>query len=116
MEADPERAAELDGDMNSIPRLRRITMKSTGQVIEVLRNPVRTNKIDIKNRLLSVLDAALDDKCTPGGYAVVVWDHSGASAAFCSDINGPVPKALIPDYVRNRLLLAIAEQWAKGNG
>lgn len=54
----------------------------------------------------------LMDRCaTVDGFAIVVWDKAGYSS--CASIGGEVvPSAVVPDFVRNRLLTHAITSWA----
>jgi len=46
------------------------------------------------------------------GYAIVVWSRDGSStcSARCNE-HSQIPTALVPDFVRNRLLADRIERW-----
>ena len=92
--------------------IRTVRFKSGGEV-RLLRQPVVDPvRASAERSLRTMMDAHSDTR--PAGYAMVVWDTEGGSqAAFWSGPGPtwPVATALIPDYARARLLLAIASQW-----
>ncbi len=95
-------------------RVSRVRFKSGGEVRVLpppVVDPVRREAEEGLRRMLDCPNAG-----RPAGYAMVLWDAKGGSQ--CGYWSGPgptwpVPQVMIPDYVRARLLLAIATQWSK---
>lgn len=91
----------------SIPRIRSVTSKATGRQIIVF-GPAGNFTPDW---VRSAADKAIaEQKGRPlGGYAIVVWAMDGSST--CSAMAGSIPRALMPQFVKDRLLLETAKQW-----
>ena len=92
-------------------RLRRIRYKD-GRTLDVLRSRTKQqDRVDVEYAVRRVLDGH-DDRIA--GMAFVVWTHDGASTADvkCYD-PAPIPKVLVPDFVRERLRTEIAERFTR---
>ena len=96
--------------MTARVRISRVRFKAGGE-LHLLRPAVQEGRARVERQVRTLLDA-MDDDGDVAGFAVVVWDKDGASA--CSHWHGPdscVPVPLIPEFVRNRLLLGIGVGW-----
>lgn len=93
----------------SIPRIRSVTEKATGRQIRVLRHHYLNDKKHISERVNALLEGFFSDGKPAGGFALVIWNPDGghmvAQSAFA---NSPIPKAVVPDFARNALLLNLS--------
>ena len=65
-------------------------------------------------QVLADVRATLNNHGTPvAGFAFVVWDNEGGStSAWSRFARCPIPTPLIPEFLRTRMVLAIAGRWA----
>lgn len=47
------------------------------------------------------------------GFAFVVWSHDTASAAELRNYYAAMPRAMVPEFVRERLRHEITERWTR---
>lgn len=109
-EIGPVSREEMQLGKTSVPRLRRITYKD-GRSVTVIR-PTKNfpDRIWIESHIRDLLDSHGDDI---SGFAIVVWDKSGASTARMQSVHPSIPVIYVPDFVRNRLLALKIEEWAR---
>lgn len=95
-------------------RLRRVRLKRNGATIELLRlRRAKEDEAEVRNRVEVLLQSMSGDGVPIAGFAFVVWDGQGASAATMLSRRGTLPESLIPDFVRSRLLAEKVLVWAK---
>ena len=95
--------------MNPHCRIRLVRMKNGSGEIRILTPFLAKDERFAKQRIKGVLDAHGSDIA---GLAVMVWGADLRSTCYLG--SGPrsaIPGALIPDFVRNRLLLERAVDW-----
>lgn len=91
----------------SIPVIRSVTDKATGRQIRIIRPEGYVSRSWVEGALAEALDN--HDGRTLGGYALVVWAMDGSTT--CSLFAGSMPRALVPQMVKDRLLLETAKKW-----
>lgn len=91
----------------SIPRLRSVTDKATGRRIDVITPRGNIDRQRIEEALASAI--ANHDGRLLSGYAIVVWAMDGSTT--CSLFAGSMPRAVVPQMVKDRLLLETAKKW-----
>lgn len=91
-------------------RLRSVRLKSGGAAFHIMRTPTaEQDRANVEYWVKHTLDAHDARIC---GMALVVWDQDCASTATLrANPGSPIPGALIPDFVRNRLLAEKIEEW-----
>jgi hypothetical protein len=95
-------------DVTAHCRIGRVRLKS-GADLRVLRTMASDHHVGFKRRACQVLDYA-GSACV--GYAVVAWARDGKSWCDIQAADGSrIPCALVPDFVRNRLLAEKIEEW-----
>lgn len=88
-------------------RIGKVTLKREGPVV-LLRRP-RSNRQATDDYLRRCLDAQGTDIA---GFAFVVWGADMRSIAELQVWENSIPSAVVPDFVRNRLLAERIESWA----
>jgi hypothetical protein len=95
----------------SIPRLRRIRMKSGGAELEVLRQEYLSDKAHIADRTAALIETFFSDEKLAAGFALIIWNPDGGHLiAESTFVNSPIPKAVVPDFMRNALLAKFARE------
>lgn len=92
--------------MNARCRIGKVTLKRDGPVV-LLRKP-RNNRQAVEDHIRGCLDPQGPDIA---GFAFVVWGSDMRSTATLQVWENPIPSALVPDFVRNRLLADRIETW-----
>lgn len=92
--------------MNARVRIGKVTLKRDGPV--VLLRPPKNNRQAADDRIRKCLDAQGTDIA---GFAFVVWGSDMKSVAELQVWDNPIPSAVVPDFVRNRLLADRIETW-----
>ena len=90
-------------------RIGKITLKSGGSV-RLLRDAKDDRRAFVEHKIRTVLDSHGDDLA---GFAFMVWapDHRSTCFSSCNDTSD-VPKIMIPDFVRNRLMAERIVDWS----
>lgn len=94
-------------------RLRSVKLKAGGAELRVLHTP---SKAEDRDFVETIIGKCLDYDIGPriAGFAFVVWGPSNSSVAYSyAGEASLIPKVMVPDFARERLMLDIAERFAK---
>lgn len=96
----------------SVPRIRSVTEKKTGRKLHIIRHQPINDRRSIDRRVKGVLDGFFDYGTDSAGFAFIIWDKSGQSMSVQQVFNtNAVPRALMPDFVRNILMINVTKDW-----
>lgn len=95
----------------SIPRIRNVRFKAGGEV-HLLADPNAWVRPYVERKVHEVIEIHCKADGKIQGFAFIVWDAAvGSTCVLRTFIGSNVPLPLAPDYIRNRLLISIAEEW-----
>jgi hypothetical protein len=95
-------------------RIGRVRLKESGLEIVRLHDGPERSRRAIMQETRDMLDGMTSDGRPVVGFAMVMWDSDGGSAAVCKAYPGSnIPSIAVPDFVRNRLLARKIYDWSK---
>lgn len=95
-------------------RIGRVRLKESGLEIVRLHDGPERSRRAIMQETRDMLDGMTSDGRPVVGFAMVMWDSDGGSAAVCKAYPGSnIPSIAVPDFVRNCLLARKIYDWSK---
>lgn len=94
-------------------RLRSVRLKDGGAEIRVLRSPTKADDRAFAEHIVGkCMDHDFGSRIA--GFAFVVWGPDNASVAYSyAGEASRIPRVMVPDFARERLMLEIAERFAR---
>ena len=95
-------------------RIGTVTLKESGlRIVRLHDGPERTRRA-IMRETRELHDQMVADGRPVVGFALVMWDSEGGSAAICKAYPGSsLPSIALPDLARSRLLASKIMEWTK---
>ena len=91
----------------------KVTFKKTGKTIRFINNRMPDDQRYIVDEINCILTKG-DLGNELAGFAFVVWTKEGSSISSCRVQDCcKIPRALVPDYVRNLLLSDVIQHWVR---